>query len=59
MKTIKIAGVPEHFNLPWHMCIEDGEFEFEGKVQKINPFKQSSVAKEFGINITTPGDHPR
>lgn len=30
MKTIKIAGVPEHFNLPWHMCIENNEFENEG-----------------------------
>lgn len=30
MKTIKIAGVPEHFNLPWLMCIEDGEFETVG-----------------------------
>jgi ABC-type nitrate/sulfonate/bicarbonate transport system substrate-binding protein len=30
MKTIKIAGVPEHFNLPWQMCIEDGEFEEVG-----------------------------
>ncbi len=30
MKTIKIAGVPEHFNLPWHICIEDGEFEEVG-----------------------------
>ena len=30
MKTIKIASVPEHFNLPWHMCIEDGEFEAVG-----------------------------
>ena len=30
MKTIKIAGVPEHFNLPWHLCIENGEFEAEG-----------------------------
>ncbi len=29
MKTIKIAGVPEHFNLPWHLCIENGEFESE------------------------------
>ena len=29
MKTIKIAGVPEHFNLPWHLCIENGEFEAE------------------------------
>ncbi|KAF2513855.1 substrate-binding domain-containing protein [Flavobacterium foetidum] len=27
MKTVKIAGVPEHFNLPWHLCIENGEFE--------------------------------
>ncbi|TPD70585.1 substrate-binding domain-containing protein [Flavobacterium microcysteis] len=27
MKTIKIAGVPEHFNLPWHLCIENEEFE--------------------------------
>ena len=30
MKTIKIAGVPEHFNLPWHLCIENGEFENVG-----------------------------
>ena len=30
MKTIKIAGVPEHFNLPWHLCIEDGEFNAVG-----------------------------
>jgi len=30
MKTIKIVGVPEHFNLPWHLCIEDGEFEAVG-----------------------------
>lgn len=30
MKKIKIAGVPEHFNLPWHLCIENNEFESEG-----------------------------
>jgi len=30
MKTVKIAGVPEHFNLPWHLCIENGEFEVTG-----------------------------
>ncbi|MFT3796312.1 substrate-binding domain-containing protein [Flavobacterium sp.] len=30
MKNIKIAGVPEHFNLPWHLCIENGEFDVEG-----------------------------
>lgn len=26
MTTLKIAGVPEHFNLPWHLAIEAGEF---------------------------------
>jgi len=30
MKQVKIAGVPEHFNLPWHMCIENGEFNEAG-----------------------------
>ena len=26
MKTIIVGGVPEHFNLPWHLCIDDGTF---------------------------------
>ncbi|TBW29221.1 substrate-binding domain-containing protein [Gramella sp. KN1008] len=30
MKTIKIGGVPEHFNLPWHLCIEENKFSDEG-----------------------------
>jgi ABC-type nitrate/sulfonate/bicarbonate transport system substrate-binding protein len=30
MKSLKIAGVPEHFNLPWHLCIENEEFEEAG-----------------------------
>ena len=30
MKTVRIAGVPEHFNLPWHLCIENGEFDAAG-----------------------------
>jgi len=29
MKT-RIAGVPEHFNLPWHLCIENGDFQKAG-----------------------------
>ena len=29
MKTIKIVGVPEHFNLPWHLAIENNEFSAE------------------------------
>lgn len=27
MQTIKIAGVPEHFNLPWQLAIENNEFQ--------------------------------
>ena len=27
MTTLKIAGVPEHFNLPWHLCVDHCEFE--------------------------------
>ena len=26
MNTIKIAGVPEHFNLPWQLAIDNNEF---------------------------------
>ncbi len=29
LKTIKIGGVPEHFNLPWHLAIENGAFQKE------------------------------
>ncbi|WP_338350738.1 substrate-binding domain-containing protein [Nonlabens tegetincola] len=28
--TIRIGGVPEHFNLPWHLAIEDKAFEKVG-----------------------------
>ena len=27
MTTLKIAGVPEHFNLPWHLALENNEFQ--------------------------------
>lgn len=27
MKTIRVGGVPEHFNLPWHLCREEGDFK--------------------------------
>jgi len=30
MKTVKIVGVPEHFNLPWQLCLENGEFNEMG-----------------------------
>ncbi|MBL4862328.1 MAG: ABC transporter substrate-binding protein [Crocinitomicaceae bacterium] len=30
MLGLKIGGVPEHFNLPWRMAIEEGRFRKEG-----------------------------
>ena len=30
MKKVKIIGVPEHFNLPWHLAIEEGAFKERG-----------------------------
>ena len=30
MKTIRVAGVPEHFNLPWQNAIQAGAFEAVG-----------------------------
>ncbi|MFD0862129.1 substrate-binding domain-containing protein [Sungkyunkwania multivorans] len=30
MKNVRLIGVPEHFNLPWHMAIEEGAFEDRG-----------------------------
>ncbi|WP_378173618.1 substrate-binding domain-containing protein [Aquimarina sp. SS2-1] len=32
MDTIKIGGVPEHFNLPWHLTIEEGAY-LENNIQ--------------------------
>lgn len=30
MKKIRVGGVPEHFNLPWHLAEETGAFEKAG-----------------------------
>ncbi|NAS13169.1 substrate-binding domain-containing protein [Poritiphilus flavus] len=30
MVKVRIVGVPEHFNLPWHLAIEEGAFENRG-----------------------------
>ncbi|WP_281540301.1 substrate-binding domain-containing protein [Maribacter aestuarii] len=30
MKKVRIIGVPEHFNLPWHLPIEEGAFTERG-----------------------------
>jgi len=28
--TVRVCGVPEHFNLPWHMALEEGAFDDRG-----------------------------
>jgi len=30
MEKVKIIGVPEHFNLPWHLALEDNAFADRG-----------------------------
>lgn len=30
MKTVRIVGVPEHFNMPWHLAMEEGAFAERG-----------------------------
>lgn len=30
MKKVKITGVPEHFNFPWHLAIDEGAFRQRG-----------------------------
>lgn len=38
-KTIRLGGVPEHFNLPIHLAIEDGSFESRGVKVEWTTFK--------------------
>ncbi len=30
MKTVRVSGVPEHFNYPWHYAINNGLFAKAG-----------------------------
>lgn len=30
MKNVRIVGVPEHFNFPWHLAMDEGAFEERG-----------------------------
>lgn len=37
LPTLRIGGVPEHFNYPWHLALERGLFEKNGvKVQWVD-----------------------
>ena len=29
-QPLRVAGVPEHFNVPWHLAAERGEFDAAG-----------------------------
>ncbi|MEM7374585.1 MAG: substrate-binding domain-containing protein [Bacteroidota bacterium] len=37
--TLRVGGVPEHFNLPIHLAIEDGSFESRGVQMEWTTFK--------------------
>lgn len=39
LTTIKLGGVPEHFNLPIHLAIEDGSFKARGLQVEWTTFK--------------------
>ena len=38
-KKIRVGGVPEHFNLPWHLAIENELFKKEGVEVEWHTFK--------------------
>ena len=44
MKTLTIGGVPEHFNLPWHIAIEEGKFAEQGIELKWKEFPDGTGA---------------
>ncbi|MBW2960781.1 substrate-binding domain-containing protein [Mesonia aestuariivivens] len=56
MITIKVGGVPEHFNYPWHVAIEEKKFEALGiKVEWIDFYggtgELSEALKNHEIDI--------
>ena len=60
MKQFKIGGVPEHFNLPWRLAIEDGDFaiiDFEGFVDNVafEGGKGENHSLEIGSGQFIPG----
>lgn len=44
MKKIRVGGVPEHFNLPWHLAIENNLFKSHGIEVKWTDFKGGTGA---------------
>lgn len=46
---INIGGVPEHFNLPWQLAIENGLFEERGLNIKWHSYPAGTGAMAYGI----------
>lgn len=44
MKKVIVGGVPEHFNFPWNLAIEEGLFEKEGIVLEWKDFPAGTGA---------------
>jgi ABC-type nitrate/sulfonate/bicarbonate transport system substrate-binding protein len=44
MKVLRIGGVPEHFNLPWHLAIESGELRALGVDARWRDYPEGSGA---------------
>lgn len=44
MKKIRVGGVPEHFNLPWHLAIENNLFKSHGIEVEWTDFKGGTGA---------------
>jgi sulfonate transport system substrate-binding protein len=42
--TVKIGGVPEHFNYPWHKAIEEGRFKQHGVVVEWSDYPSGTGA---------------
>lgn len=54
LQKIVVCGVPEHFNLPWHLAIENGLFAKHGvlvlantHLNKTDSHRSESVTKYF------------
>lgn len=49
MKEIRMAGVPEHFNLPWHLAYEEGVFEDLGIDLEFTDYPGGTGAMSQGL----------
>ena len=53
MIKIRIGGVPEHFNLPWHLAIEDGMFAHHGIDLEWIMFPEGTGAMNKALRMKT------